>query len=199
MPVTAADVPALGDQVPKRGNALTRAVAMFAMRASGWRFEGELPNLPQFVIIVAPHTSNWDFPLGIMAMFALGVRGTFLGKDSLFRWPVSLAMRWLGGVPVNRFSPHNVVEQTIAYFRQRERIVLALSPEGTRKKLPEWRTGFYYVAKGAGVPIVPLAFDFSQRVFRIFPPVVASESRDADFARLHAFFDARMARHPDRY
>jgi 1-acyl-sn-glycerol-3-phosphate acyltransferase len=189
----------LGDRVPRRGNALTRVLARLAMRLSGWRFEGELPNLAQFVVIVAPHTSNWDFAIGVMAMFALGVRGTFLGKHTLFRWPFGPVMRWLGGVPVDRSSPHNVVEQTTAFFRQRESLVLALSPEGTRRKLPEWRTGFYHVAKGAGVPIVPMAFDFSRRVFRIFPPVVPSEDRVADFERLRALFDASMARHPDRY
>jgi 1-acyl-sn-glycerol-3-phosphate acyltransferase len=108
-------------------------------------------------------------------------------------------MRWLGGVPVDRSSPHHVVEQATAVFRQREQLVLALSPEGTRKKLPEWRTGFWYVAKAAGVPIVPVAFDFSRRVFRIFPPVVPSESRERDFERLHGLFDAKMARHPERF
>lgn len=199
MALTTSLTPALGDSVPKRGNAFSRAAASLAMRWSGWRFEGEIPNLPQFVIIVAPHTSNWDFVIGVMAMFALGIRGTFLGKDSLFRWPFGMVMRWLGGVPVDRYSPHNVVEQSTAYFRQHERLVLSLSPEGTRKKLPEWRTGFWYVARGAGVPIVPIAFDFSRRVFRIFPPVVPGESRERDFERLHALFDATMARHPERY
>ncbi|MFI5312020.1 MAG: lysophospholipid acyltransferase family protein [Gemmatimonadales bacterium] len=192
-------VPAIGDQVPQRGNAFSRLAAILAMRLSGWRFEGEMPNLPQFVVIVAPHTSNWDFAVGVMAMFALGIRGTFLGKHSLFRWPLGAMMRWLGGVPVDRSASHNVVEQTTDYFRHRPQIVLALSPEGTRRKLPEWRTGFWYVAKGASVPIVPMAFDYSRRMFRIYPPVVTSESRERDFEQLHALFDAKMARHPDRY
>ena len=98
-----------------------------------------------------------------MAMFAIGFRGTFLGKDTLFRWPASAVLRWLGGIPVDRASPHNVVQQTIDYFHARPQMVLALSPEGTRRKLPAWRTGFWYVAKGAGVPIVPVAFDFPAR------------------------------------
>ena len=90
-------VPALGDQVPRRGNAFSRALGRLAMRAAGWRFEGTFPNVPKAVIIVAPHTSNWDFPVGIAAKFALGIRATFLGKDTLFRWPFGSVMRWLGG------------------------------------------------------------------------------------------------------
>ena len=191
--------PALGDRVPRRGNAVTRAGARAALRWAGWRFEGALPDLPRFVIIVAPHTSNWDFVLGVLAMFALGLRGTFLGKDSIFRWPSGVVMRWLGGVPVDRSFPHQVVEQTISYFHASERLVLALSPEGTRKKRPKWRTGFYYVARGAGVPIVPVAFDYSTRMFRIFPPFVASDDAERDFASLHGLFHAGMAKRPSQY
>jgi 1-acyl-sn-glycerol-3-phosphate acyltransferase len=151
------------------------------------------------VLIVAPHTSNWDFPIGLMAMFALNLRGVFLGKHTLFRWPFGGIMRWLGGAPVDRSSAHNVVYQTIALIRGNERLVLVVSPEGTRKKLPKWRTGFYYVAQGAGVPIVPIAFDYSTRTFRVFPPLVPGEDRDADFAVLRAHFDATMARYPAQY
>ncbi|MFI5246051.1 MAG: lysophospholipid acyltransferase family protein [Gemmatimonadales bacterium] len=192
-------IPPLGDAVAKRGNAFSRALALLAMRLTGWRIEGGFPNRPQFVAIVAPHTSNWDFFIGVMAMFALGFRGTFLSKDSLFRWPTRGIMRWLGGVPVDRVNPHNVVQQTIDYFRSHPTMVLALSPEGTRKKLPAWRTGFWYVAKGAGVPIVPVAFDFPAKRITIFAPMSPGGDIDADIALLRAHFDARMARHPALY
>jgi 1-acyl-sn-glycerol-3-phosphate acyltransferase len=199
MPAQPVNVPVLGDQVPQRGNAFSHALARLALRVTGWRFEGDFPNLPKFVLIVAPHTSNWDFPIGLMAMFALNLRGVFLGKHTLFRWPFGGIMRWLGGAPVDRSSAHNVVYQTIALIRGSEKLVLVVSPEGTRKKLPKWRTGFYYVAKGAGVPIVPIAFDYSTRTFRVFPPLLAGEDRDADFLALQAHFDARMARFPAQY
>jgi 1-acyl-sn-glycerol-3-phosphate acyltransferase len=192
-------IPPLGDAVARRGNAFSRGISRLALRLTGWRIDGEFPNLPQFVVIVAPHTSNWDFFVGVMAMFAIGFRGTFLGKHTVFRWPVSLIMRWLGGVPVDRASPHNVVQQAIDYFHSRPQMLLALSPEGTRKKLPAWRTGFWYVAKGAGVPIVPAAFDFPAKRIVIFPPVTPGEDIDADIATLRAHFDARMAKHPDQY
>jgi 1-acyl-sn-glycerol-3-phosphate acyltransferase len=169
------------------------------MRLTGWRIEGEFPNVPQFVVIVAPHTSNWDFFVGVMAMFAIGFRGTFLGKQSLFRWPMGGVMRWLGGVPVDRARPHNVVQQTIDYFHARPQLTLALSPEGTRRKLPAWRTGFWYVARGAGVPIVPAAFDYPAKRIRIFGPLETSDDMHADLSRLRAHYEPRMAKHPSQY
>ena len=199
MPMAPLHLPPLGDAVARRGNAFSRALAHLAMRLSGWRIEGEFPNLPQFVVIVAPHTSNWDFFVGVMAMFALGFRGTFLGKHTVFRWPVSVVMRWLGGVPVDRASSHNVVQQTIEYFHARPQMLLALSPEGTRRKLPEWRTGFGYVAKGAGVPVVPVAFDFPAKRVRIFAPMTPGDDLESDVARLRTHYDARMAKYPDKY
>jgi 1-acyl-sn-glycerol-3-phosphate acyltransferase len=192
-------VPVLGNQVPQRGSAFTRALASVALRLTGWRFVGDFPNVPKFVLIVAPHTSNWDFPVGLMAMFALGLRCVVLGKHTLFRWPFGAFMRWLGLVPVDRSSAHNVVFQTSTLFRGRDRMVLIVSPEGTRRRLPKWRTGFWFVARGAGVPIVPIAFDYSTKAFRLFPPLLPTEDRDADFATLHSYFRAGMARHPDQY
>jgi len=193
------NVPILGPRVPARGNAFSHGLALLVMRLTGWRFEGDFPDLPKFVLIVAPHTSNWDFLIGVMAMFALGLRGTFLGKHTLFRWPFGVAMRWLGGVPVNRSAANDVVRQTVGYFQRREQMVLALSPEGTRKKLPAWRTGFYHVARGAGVPIVPVAFDFPRRCITIFAPFITTGDQDADLAVLGAHFEARMARKPENY
>ncbi len=155
--------------------------------------------MAKFVLIVAPHTSNWDFFVGVMAMFAAGFRVTFLGKHTLFRWPIGIVMRWLGGVPVNRSNASNVVEQVVDYFRARPAMVLALSPEGTRKKLPAWRTGFYNIAKGAGVPIMPVALDYPRRRIVLLPPMYPTDDRPADFARLGANFNAQMAYRPSQY
>lgn len=191
--------PEVGANIHRRGNFFTTGIARLMMLLTGWRFEGALPNLRQFVLIVAPHTSNWDFPIGVMAMFALGLRGTFLGKDTLFDPPFGFIFRWLGGIPVDRHSSHNVVEQTIDYFRTRDQIILALSPEGTRKKIPRWRTGFYWVAVGAGVPIVPVAFDFPRKRWIIHPPQVMTGDAEKDIAHLHTFFRAEQACKPALY
>ncbi len=169
------------------------------MLLTGWRFEGRLPNLRQFVIIVAPHTSNWDFPIGVMAMFALGLRGTFLGKDTLFRPPFGWYFRWLGGVPVDRKSSNNVVDQTIAYFKTREQMILAISPEGTRKRTEKWRTGFYWVAVGTKVPIVPVAFDFPRKRWILHEPQVMTGDPATDLPHLRSFFNAAQAYRPELY
>jgi 1-acyl-sn-glycerol-3-phosphate acyltransferase len=188
-----------GDQVATRGNAFTRGMALLFMRLTGWRVQGAFPNVPKFVLVVAPHTSNWDFPVGIMAMYALGIRGSFLGKEAMFRWPMGGVVRWLGGIPVDRSAAHNVVFEATALFRRVERLIYIISPEGTRKKRAKWRTGFYHVARSANVPIVAIAFDWSRREFRIFPSLTASDDQDADFRTLQAYFHAGMARHPDQY
>ena len=193
------NIPVLGCQVPQRGNSITRTLSITLMRLTGWRFEGTIPDIPKFVLIVAPHTSNWDFCVGIMAMFALNLRGTFLGKDTLFRWPLGIVMRWLGGVPVDRYSPHNIVEQTVAHFQRRPQMVLALSPEGTRKKLNGWRSGFYFVARGAGVPILPVAFDYPHKTIRMLPLFTTTGDQTADFAALGVNFTAQMAHRPEQY
>jgi 1-acyl-sn-glycerol-3-phosphate acyltransferase len=170
-----------------------------ALGLRGWRIEGTVPDAPKMIMIVAPHTSNWDFIVSVAAMFAIGLRGTFLGKDTLFRWPLGVVMRWLGGFPVIRDSRHNVVRQTTDMMRSRDRVLLALSPEGTRRKRPRWRTGFYYVARGADVPIVPVALDYAARTVRIFPPYHATADVDADLRALGALFHAGMARYPGQY
>lgn len=192
-------VPVLGDQLPRRGNAISSALARVAMRLAGWTFEGVVPNRPKLVFIVAPHTSNWDFVVGVVAMFALGLHVTFLGKDTLFRGPFGAAMRWLGGIPVYRHAPRNVVEQTVDLMRARDRVALGLSPEGTRRKLPQWRTGFHYVARGAGVPIVPVALDYSTRTIRLFALHEPAAGVEDDLATLGRLFHAGMARRPAQY
>ncbi|MCX5756317.1 MAG: lysophospholipid acyltransferase family protein [Gemmatimonadetes bacterium] len=192
-------VPVVGDQVPQRGNARTRALGRWALRLIGWTIEGEIPNIPKFMIIVAPHTSNWDFPVGVAVKFALGIRATFLGKHTLFRWPLGVVMRWLGGVPVFRHAPRNVVEQTVDHLNHAERVVIVLSPEGTRKKLPAWRTGFHYVARGAQLPILPAALDFSTKTVRFYPLYHPTDSVETNLAELGRHFKASMACHPEQY
>jgi 1-acyl-sn-glycerol-3-phosphate acyltransferase len=192
-------VPVAGDQVPKRGNAFTRAFGRIALGLAGWKFEGEIPNHAKILFVVAPHTSNWDFVVGILAVFALGIRASFLGKHTLFRGPLGVIMRSLGGIPVVRHERGNVVDQTIQLLRAMPQVALGLSPEGTRRKLPRWRTGFHFVARGAGVPIVPVALDYSTKSVRFYPIHIAAESVDDDLDKLGRLFHPRMAKHPSQY
>ncbi len=180
--------PGLPPEIPRRGNALSYRLGRFALRLLGWRIRGEIPNLPKIVAIVAPHTSNWDFIVGVAALFTLGVQVTFLGKDSLFRPPFGGIFRWLGGVPVDRSSHHDVVEQTVEEFNRREHMIIALAPEGTRKKVERWHTGFYYIAVGAGAAILPVAFDWRTRTIRFGEPVMPTGDFDADTDVIGAFY-----------
>ncbi len=186
----------LGDQVPTRGNHLTRALGRLAFRLLGWRLEGAIPDLPKFLIIAAPHTSNWDFLIGVCTLFAVSFRVSWLGKHTLFRWPARGILRWLGGIPVHRGRDQGHVDRAIAAFREREQLILAIAPEGTRKKVPHWRTGFYRIALGAGVPIVPAWFDYRLKVVGFRDPIVPTGDLDADMVRIRACYDGVTPRHP---
>lgn len=175
-----------------------QAVGRAGLRLCGWRLEGALPPIPKFVIVVAPHTSNWDFPLGVLAKFALDLRAHWIGKHTLFRGPLGALMRALGGEPVDRAAPVGVVEQMAARIRAADEYVLALSPEGTRGARP-WKTGFHRIALAADVPVVPAWIDYSRRIIGLGPCVALTGDQAADLARLAAHFHARMARHPAQY
>jgi 1-acyl-sn-glycerol-3-phosphate acyltransferase len=169
------------------------------MRLTGWRFVGALPELPKFVIIVAPHTSNWDFPTGLWALFALDLKSHWFGKDTLFRPPLGYLMRMINGRPVRRDSPEGVVAQMAAQVSAEQQFVLAIAPEGTRKSVDHWRTGFYRIAEAAGVPIVPVAFDWHRKEIRIHAPVQPSGNLEADVAAMQALYNPEMARHPQGF
>ena len=169
------------------------------MRLTGWRFEGALPNEPKFVIIVAPHTSNWDFPVGVMALFAIGFRVSFLGKHTIFKWPYGIFMRWLGGIPVERTVSRDRVGESIAAFNAQEKLILVIAPEGTRKLVPRWRTGFYHVAHGAHVPIVPIAFDFALRLIRVHPPFHTTGDKERDLAEIKELYRNVTGKNPENF
>jgi len=175
------------------------AIGRLALRLAGWRIAGAFPDLPRFVIVVAPHTSNWDFPVGLAAKFALGLRADFLGKHTLFRWPLGWVLRRLGGIPVNRAQPEGVIEAVEARMRSEPTFVLVIAPEGTRKRTTGWKTGFHRIALATGVPIVPVWFDWSTRTVGIGAPVMATADMAGDIARLRTLYTRNMARCPANF
>ena len=191
--------PTLGEAVPARGNRLSRGLGKAVLKIMRWDLEGELPNLPKFLIIGAPHTSNWDFVLAIAALLALGLEARWLGKDTIFRPPFGRLMRWLGGIPVDRKARHGVVAQTIDAFAQRDRFVVGVAPEGTRKRVEHWKTGFYHVAQGAGVPIVPAYFDYPRKVLGFGPLFEPTGNLEADLEILKAFYAPFAGKKPDQF
>ncbi len=188
-------LPDLGDQVPRRGNALTRLVGRAALRLMGWRLTGAFPNPPKYVIAVAPHTSNWGFVVGVLVRQATGMGAQFLGKHTLFRPPLGFVMRWFGGIPVRRDAGVGLVQQTVEAFRAREAFLLVVAPEGTRGAVAAWRTGFYYIALGAGVPISLVTIDYGRKEVVAGPVLVPSGDLEADLKTMHAFFEGRTPKH----
>jgi 1-acyl-sn-glycerol-3-phosphate acyltransferase len=183
------NVPELGEAIPKRGNAFSRGMGGAVLRSLGWRFGGvPVPNVGRAVLIVAPHTSNWDFFIGVAAMFALGIRVVFLGKHSLFFWPLGPVMRWLGGIAVDRRTASGVVDDTVELFASRERMLLGLSPEGTRSTVDRWKSGFYFIADRANVPIIPASLDYKRREIRIGDAFETTGDLENDLPHLVGFF-----------
>ena len=178
---------------------LAPAVGRALLGLLGWRIEGDVPDVPKLVAIVAPHTSNWDFVIGLAAAVALGLEIGFLAKDSLFWPPLGWFLRFMGGIPVDRSLPAGVVDQAVASFQASPRLFLALSPEGTRKRVARWKTGFHRLARAAQVPLWPVALDHGQRVVRLFPLRSVSDDLEADLLALRGLFTPEMARHPEQF
>jgi 1-acyl-sn-glycerol-3-phosphate acyltransferase len=167
---------------------LVRVAGRAYMRLFGWRFVGDFPTELKFVCVVAPHTSNWDFFLGLAVLFSTDLKVAFLGKHSIFRWPVEGLLKKLGGIPVDRSAASGVVGQTVAAFEAAPALMLALAPEGTRKGESRWKSGFHAIAMGAGVPIFPVAFDFGTRRIRFMPVYHPSGTYETDLAALQAMY-----------
>ena len=182
-------VPELPPSLPHRGNTFSRLLGHAGLALFGWRIEGQFPDRAKLIVIVAPHTSNWDFPIGISAVFALGLRVRFLGKDALFRPPLGWLMRWFGGMPVVRESPQGAVSQVVEMIEAERAVFLAITPAGTRSSVAPWRSGFYHIAHAARVPILPIAFDGERRAIRLFAPFETSGDYDADLPRLMALYE----------
>ncbi|MGE0452232.1 MAG: lysophospholipid acyltransferase family protein [Vicinamibacteria bacterium] len=190
-------VPELLPASPRRHTPWLRLLGRAVLAALGFRFEGNFPDLPKCVIAVAPHTSNWDFVLGMAAVFALDLKARFIGKHSLFKGPAGALMRRVGGIPVDRRKPGDLVERTVEAFRRESQLYLAIAPEGTRFKVERWKKGFHRIACAAGVPIVPVAFDWRRRVIHLMPVFQPSGSWEADEPLLMALFTREMARRPE--
>jgi 1-acyl-sn-glycerol-3-phosphate acyltransferase len=165
----------------------------------GWRIDGALPPIPRYVLIVAPHTTNADFFVGLAAKFALGLRAQWLGKHTIFRGPLGWILRGLGGVPVDRAHPDGTVEGVVEQMRAAPTFVLALAPEGTRRRTEGWKTGFHRIAVAAGVPILPVAFDWSTRTVLLRTPFQPTGEASADIAALRSMYTRQMAKHPEDF
>ncbi len=167
---------------------ILKFIAIVLLKAIGWRVVGTMPSERKYVLIGAPHTSNWDFPLMLLAVLKIGMDVHWLGKRSLFPPLLGSIMRWLGGIAVDRSKNNNLVAQLVDLFNARDELVLIIPPEGTRSKVERWKSGFYHVAAGAGVPILLGFVDASKKEIGFGPLFYPSQSYEEDLPRIQAFY-----------
>ena len=178
--------PPLGPRVPKTRNPLTRWLGRFGLRAMGWRMTGDWPDEPKLIVALAPHSSNIDFVLSVAVFWGLGLKTSYLAKHSLFRFPLGPLMRALGGIPVDRRSPHGMVEQLVAQFAQRKQLVVGITPEGTRGAVREWKSGFARIAVNGRIPVLPAIVNYRERMIYLQPAISDYESVEAVLAATQA-------------
>lgn len=163
----------------------------------GWTVAGRLPEKRKYLIIAAHHTSNWDFVVGVAVKLILGLQLRFFAKHSLFFWPLGALMRSFGGIPIKRDESLNRVDASVREIRKADNFVLAITPEGTRSKVQRWKTGFYHIAKGAGIPIIPVAFDFANKKVVFGKPFELTDDKEHDIREMHRFFLDFEPKHPE--
>jgi dephospho-CoA kinase len=191
--------PEVPPNLPRGGNAFTRWLGRAGLRLMRFRVVADLPDLKQFVVIGAPHTTNWDFVLSMLLLFALGLRIHWIGKHTIFRWPFGGLMRALGGIAVDRSEPGDLIDQVVARFRAEERFAVGLSPEGTRRRTERWKSGFYRIAVAARVPIVLGVIDFGRRELRLDSVFHPSGDFEADLPLIRRVYRAEQAKYPELF
>lgn len=189
----------LGNFIPKRGGRVAPIVASWLLKTAGWRTVGEIPNIPQAVVLALPHTSNVDGVFAIPSLFALDLKISIMGKHTLFKVPVlAQLLHWIGIVPIDRSNKGSVLQASIDKFKAGEPLFLGLSPEGTRKYTESWKTGFYYLALGANVPILPVALDYNTKEVRFLALVHPTGDIEADLLQIYTQYRGVVPRHPER-
>ncbi|MFT4737827.1 MAG: 1-acyl-sn-glycerol-3-phosphate acyltransferase [Cyclobacteriaceae bacterium] len=170
----------------------------FWFRLAGWKIIGELPTAKKYLVIVAPHTSSWDFILGMAVKHIVGLHSDFLGKKALFNMPiVGRFMRSVGGHPVDRTKNSNMVDQVVSLFNDRDEFVVTLAPEGTRSFVPKWKTGFYHIAHKAGIPIAMVGFDYQKREVEFKELFYPTGDLEVDMGIILSYFRTVVGKYPE--
>lgn len=170
------------------------------LKIAGWKVIGGIPpEVPKCVVAVAPHTSNWDFVLGRLAFWQLGVKARFLIKKELFFWPLGPIIKWLGGIPVDRQKRGNLVDQVAAMFKEHNSLYIAITPEGTRKLVKDWKRGYYYIALKARVPIALGVLDYHKKEGGVVKILNPSGNFEEDSKMVEEVYRGVGARYPELY
>ena len=190
-------VPELPPRAPRVGHRFGRWLGRTVLRLGGWRVVGQWPDVDKMVIIVAPHSSGWDAVWGLAAKLAMGLDIAFMAKAELFRGPLGWLLRAFGGIPVDRGAPGGIVEQSAARVREASRIWFLLAPEGTRRRVERWKTGFWKIARGAGVPVFCAAFHYPSKQILLDQLFHPGDDYEADMARIRAIYRPHMGKNRD--
>ena len=178
---------------------MRKLIASFILWLKGWKVVGEIPQIKKYVIIAAPHTSNWDFVIGRSFGYMLGIEAKYLGKSQLFKPPFGWFFRLTGGIPVDRTKHNSLVTFTAELFSQREELVVGIAPEGTRKRVEKWKQGFYHIAVGANVPIVLSFMDYKRKEAGVGKIIYPSGDIEKDMSVIEEFYKGVSPRIPEYY
>ena len=191
------ELPALPPLMSRRGSAAGRLLGKLILQMLGWTVRGAFPDITKFLIVAAPHTSNWDAIIGLAAVLRLNLDIHFYVKDKAFRLPLGWILRKLGGIPVNRDAAHGLVGEAIRAFEERDTFVLGITPEGTRKKMDRWKTGFHHIGRGANVPVVLVALDYSRKTIGPIATIDLTEDVSHDLAVIAGHLEGIWGRNPE--
>jgi 1-acyl-sn-glycerol-3-phosphate acyltransferase len=186
--MSAAQLPHTPPNMPQTRPSMATGICRWLLGLFGWRMVGELPDVAKLVLIAAPHSTNWDVIWGLLFKISLRLDVHFIGKREAFAWPLGPILRAFGGIPVDRSAAHGVVGEMRREFSTHDRFWLALAPEGTRKKVQKWKTGFWHIAREAGVPILPAYFHYPEKMIGLGPLFHPTDDVAADMARLREFY-----------
>lgn len=190
--------PKLSTNIPRLGNRFSCWLGKRVLKLFGWRFEGEFPSHKKMVIIVAPHTSNWDFVFGLAVVFSLQLKISFFGKHSIFIPPFkSLLVRW-GGIPIERSKSHGVVSQMIDQVKQADKMLLCGAPEGTRSKIFPWKTGFLQIAQQANIPVFMIGLDYKHKIIKLGPIFLPTGDIQSEMLKVYDFYAKVHAKFPSQ-
>ncbi len=186
--MSAAQLPRIPPNMPQFRPSLATAMCRWLLGVFGWRMVGDLPDIAKVVVIAAPHSTNWDVIWGLLFKISLRLDVHFIGKREAFVWPLGPILRAFGGIPVDRSAAHGLVGEMRRQFETRDRFWLALAPEGTRKKVQKWKTGFWHIAREAGVPVLPVYFHYPEKTVGLGPLFHPTDDVAADMARIREFY-----------
>lgn len=177
---------------------LLSGLASLGLKLAGWKLDGAPPTEQKYVLIAVPHTSNWDFPITLAMAFRFRFELYWMGKNSLFKGPLGPLMKWMGGIPIDRKSTNNVVDQMITEYNASDRLVVAIPPEGTRSRVDKWKTGFYYIAVGAKVPIGLGYLDYQQKKGGFGPTFYPTGDLEKDVIDIRKFYAGISGKYADQ-